>query len=348
MTTTKWMGVLTLGLLIGIWGCSEPRSKGTTTQNTTTQNASPGEASVAPADAPMTATASAPAGDLAFSSTRDATSYALGVYMAQGLQRRKVEVDLPAMIRGFKDGQVTSKPAEAEMAGEVSAMSTSQPATGEASASAPVHKAGYGAGFLASYGLRKQKADLDIDLVIKGMTDVVKKNEVLLADDQVKGLVIAIQNEAIVKTRAERLTQSMENRKEGTEFLEANKSKEGVTTRPSGLQYKILKAGDGPIPKPTDTVEINCRGTIINGTEFVNTYTTGKPLTVDLPDRMTIVGLREALTLMPVGSKWQLFIPSRLGYLYRGFGPVIGPDATLLYEVELLGIKSPQSAPAAP
>jgi len=128
------------------------------------------------------------------------------------------------------------------------------------------------------------------------------------------------------------------NKKEGEAFLAANKAKEGVVTLPSGLQYKILTAGNGPKPSAADTVVCNYRGTLIDGTEFDSSYKRGQPLT--FPLRGVIRGWTEALQLMPVGSKWQLFIPSDLAYGPRGAGGIIGPSATLIFEVELISIQS--------
>jgi FKBP-type peptidyl-prolyl cis-trans isomerase len=129
------------------------------------------------------------------------------------------------------------------------------------------------------------------------------------------------------------------NRKEGTEFLEANKTKEGVVTMPSGLQYKIMTEGTGPKPAATDTVTCNYKGTLLNGTEFDSSYKRGQP--ASFPVTGVIKGWTEALQLMPVGSKWQLFIPSELAYGDRGADPRsgIGPGATLIFEVELLSIQ---------
>ena len=128
------------------------------------------------------------------------------------------------------------------------------------------------------------------------------------------------------------------NKKEGEAFLAGNKTKEGVVTLPSGLQYKILKQGDGPKPTAADTVVCNYRGTFINGTEFDSSYKRGQPLT--FPLRGVIRGWTEALQLMPAGSKWQVVIPSDLAYGPRGAGGVIGPNATLIFEIELISIKS--------
>jgi FKBP-type peptidyl-prolyl cis-trans isomerase FklB len=136
------------------------------------------------------------------------------------------------------------------------------------------------------------------------------------------------------------------NKKEGLEFLVANKEKEGIVTLPSGLQYKVLTEGTGPKPAATDTVVCNYRGTLINGTEFDSSYKHGQPLSIQANG--VIKGWTEALQLMPVGSKWQLFIPSDLGYGDRGSGPNIGPGATLIFEVELLSIQGKDKLEAVP
>ena len=128
-----------------------------------------------------------------------------------------------------------------------------------------------------------------------------------------------------------------ENKKIGDAFLEENKKKEGVVALPSGLQYKILKAGDGRKPTDADMIECNYRGVLINGTEFDSSYRTGKPATLKVMG--LIPGWTEALKLMPVGSKWQLFIPPQLAYGERGAGRYIGPNATLIFELELIAVK---------
>ena len=127
------------------------------------------------------------------------------------------------------------------------------------------------------------------------------------------------------------------NKTEGDSFLAGNKSKEGVVTLPSGLQYKILTAGTGPKPAATDSVVCNYRGTLIDGKEFDSSYKRGQPATFGVSQ--VIKGWTEALQLMPVGSKWQLFVPSTLAYGERGAGAEIGPNATLIFEVELLSIQ---------
>jgi FKBP-type peptidyl-prolyl cis-trans isomerase FklB len=137
------------------------------------------------------------------------------------------------------------------------------------------------------------------------------------------------------------------NKGEGTKFLDENKKKEGVKTTASGLQYKVLKEGNGAQPKKTDTVTVNYRGTLINGTEFDSSYKRGQPAT--FPVNGVIPGWTEALQLMKVGSKYQLFIPSNLAYGERSVGPDIAANSTLIFEVELMDAKpAPTPAPGAP
>ena len=127
------------------------------------------------------------------------------------------------------------------------------------------------------------------------------------------------------------------NKKEGDEFLAQNKTKEGVVTLPSGLQYKILKEGTGPKPSVSDSVVCNYKGTLIDNTEFDSSYKRGQPAT--FPVGQVIKGWTEVLQLMPVGSKWQVFVPSDLAYGPRAPGGTIGPNATLIFEIELLSIQ---------
>jgi FKBP-type peptidyl-prolyl cis-trans isomerase FklB len=127
------------------------------------------------------------------------------------------------------------------------------------------------------------------------------------------------------------------NKAEGEAFLAENKKKEGVKTLPSGLQYKVIKAGTGKKPKVTDTVTTHYRGTLMNGTEFDSSYRRGQPVSFQVNG--VIPGWTEALQLMEEGAKWQLFIPSNLAYGERGAGRDIGPNATLVFEIELLSIE---------
>ncbi len=178
--------------------------------------------------------------------------------------------------------------------------------------------------------LRRQGVELDTALFGQGLKDALSGGKTLITEQEARVTIMTLQNEV-------RTALAARNKKEGEDFLAANKSKEGVVTLESGLQYKVLKAGDGKKPALDDTVICNYRGTLINGTEFDSSYKRNQPAT--FPVKGVIKGWTEALQLMPAGSKWQLFIPSVLAYGERGAGGDIGPNATLIFEVELLSIK---------
>ena len=149
--------------------------------------------------------------------------------------------------------------------------------------------------------------------------------------------MLYFQSEIRKKLSQTMATVKEENRKAGNLYMAENKTKEGVVTLPSGLQYKILKAGDGNVPTETSTVEVHYRGTLVNGTEFDSSARGGKPASFEVSK--LIPGWKEALKLMPAGSKWQVVVPPHLAYGDRGMGRDIGPAATLLFEVELLSVK---------
>ena len=185
--------------------------------------------------------------------------------------------------------------------------------------------------------LKKQSVEVDPILVSQGMKDALSGAKPRLTQEEAQAVLTEMQNEVRKEQQAKMQEASAKNKSEGEAFLSANKSKEGVVTLPDGLQYKILNAGTGPKPVASDSVVCNYRGTLINGTEFDSSYKKGQPVT--FPVSGVIKGWTEALQLMPVGSKWQLFIPSSLAYGERGAGADIGPDATLIFEVELLSIQ---------
>jgi FKBP-type peptidyl-prolyl cis-trans isomerase FklB len=192
---------------------------------------------------------------------------------------------------------------------------------------------------------KKQSVPYDSAVLARGLRDGLAGGKTLLTEEEAQAAIKAVQDEVGKQQMEKMQVEGAANKKEGDAFLAANKGKEGVVTLPSGLQYKILKAGTGPKPTTNDTVVCNYRGTLINGTEFDSSYKRGQPVT--FPVSGVIKGWTEALQLMPVGSKWQLFIPSDLAYGDRGAGANIGPDSTLIFEVELVSIqdKSKEAAP---
>jgi len=186
--------------------------------------------------------------------------------------------------------------------------------------------------------LKKQSVEVDWNLVSQGLKDSTTTGaKTRLTEDEAKAVLTEVQNEARKEQQEKMQEAAAKNKTEGEAFLAANKAKDGVVTLPSGLQYKILTAGTGPKPTASDSVVCNYRGTLINGTEFDSSYKRGQPATFGVGQ--VIKGWTEALQLMPVGSKWQLVIPSSLAYGDRGAGAEIGPNATLIFEVELLSIQ---------
>jgi len=201
-------------------------------------------------------------------------------------------------------------------------------------------KVSYSVGVETAKNLKQQGIEVDVDLFIKGLRDGLSGGKLLMSEDEIAKIMAIVHGEVRQKRmqlmRA-RTKNEEENRKEGETFLSENRAKGSVVTLPSGLQYKILKAGGGRKPTEADTVECHYRGTLIDGTEFDSSYRRGQPATFKLTG--VIPGWKEALQLMPVGSKWQLFIPSQLAYGIRGMGDKIGQSTTLIFEVELLAIK---------
>jgi FKBP-type peptidyl-prolyl cis-trans isomerase FklB len=205
-------------------------------------------------------------------------------------------------------------------------------------------KASYAIGMNWGTGLHRQGIDVDSAALIQGMKDALAGGKTLLTEDEARSALMQLQKEMQEKQQAKAAAEGDANKKEGDAFLAANKTKEGVVTLPSGLQYKILKEGNGPKPTASDSVVCNYKGTLINGTEFDSSYKRGEPAT--FPVTGVIKGWTEALQLMPVGSKWQLFIPPDLAYGPRGTpGGPIGPNATLIFEVELISIKDKNPPP---
>ena len=200
-------------------------------------------------------------------------------------------------------------------------------------------KISYIIGMDAGSNLKKQSIDIDPDIFMKGFRDALSGNKSALSDDETREAMTAFKEGMMKKHEEERKKAAEKNKQEGEAFLAENKKKEGVVTLPSGLQYKVIKEGDGQIPKETDTVTVNYKGTLIDGTEFDSSYKRNEPVT--FPVNGVIIGWQEALKLMKVGSKWQLFVPDGLAYGEKGAGNVIGPNATLLFEVELLSIGEP-------
>ncbi|HXJ07792.1 MAG TPA: FKBP-type peptidyl-prolyl cis-trans isomerase [Candidatus Acidoferrum sp.] len=199
-------------------------------------------------------------------------------------------------------------------------------------------KASYAIGLNIGRSMHKDSVDVDPNILLRGMKDGLAGAKPLLTDDEAKATMVALQADLRKKQEEKMQAEAEVNKTKGEAFLADNKTKQGVVTLPSGLQYKILTEGTGPKPAVTDTVVCNYKGTLLDNTEFDSSYKRGQPAT--FPVSGVIKGWTEALQLMPVGSKWQLFIPSELAYGARGGpGGGIGPNATLVFEVELMSIQ---------
>ncbi len=194
-------------------------------------------------------------------------------------------------------------------------------------------KISYIVGMDIGNNLKKQSIGVNPKVLAKGIEDALAGAKPLLTEQEIQETMMAFQKEMLAK-QAE---VAKKNKTEGEAFLAENKKKEGVKTLPSGLQYKVIKAGTGKKPKSSDTVTVNYRGTLIDGTEFDSSYKRGQPATFQVSG--VIPGWTEALQLMEEGAKWQLFIPSNLAYGERGAGGAIGPNATLLFEIELVSVQ---------
>lgn len=227
---------------------------------------------------------------------------------------------------------------------------TSATAAKKPAAAAPLalktqkEKTSYAVGVQIGNGLKRQELPVDPAVLSRGLRDAMNGAKLALTEDEMKAVLTQLQTEMrakqqeiMARQQAEAKEKGAANRKEGDDFLAANKSKEGVVTLPDGLQYKILKEGNGPKPTTSDTVTCDYRGTLINGKEFDSSYKRGHPESFEVDH--VIKGWTEALQLMPVGSKWQLFIPADLAYGDAPRGGDIQPGDTLIFEVELLSIK---------
>jgi FKBP-type peptidyl-prolyl cis-trans isomerase FklB len=201
-------------------------------------------------------------------------------------------------------------------------------------------KASYSIGYDIGDTFKKQKIELNVDALIAGLKEALAGKDASLSKDERDKTLQAFQKEMMEKQMAASKEAATKNQAEGEKFLAENKTKDGMKTTASGLQYKVIKEGSGASPKETDTVVTNYRGTLIDGTEFDSSYKRNEP--ASFPVNRVIKGWTEALQLMKPGAKYQLFIPSALAYGERGAGQLIGPNATLVFEVELLSIKPPE------
>ncbi|MGB6832109.1 MAG: FKBP-type peptidyl-prolyl cis-trans isomerase [Candidatus Acidiferrum sp.] len=258
------------------------------------------------------------------------------------------------LLLGYAEAQQTPPPATNSQAPAAKSTKPQAAKTGATVAKKPTvltlktqqDKASYAIGLNIGRSMRKDSVDVEPSILLRGLKDGLADSKPLLTDDEAKAAMTTLQADLRAKHEAKVELEAANSKKVGDEFLAENKTKEGVVTLPSGLQYKVLVEGTGPKPTAADTITCNYKGTLLDNTEFDSSYKRGKPAT--FPVSGIIKGWTEALQLMPVGSKWQLFIPPDLAYGERG-GPAggpIGPNATLVFEVELMSIQPKTEVPA--
>lgn len=203
-------------------------------------------------------------------------------------------------------------------------------------------RASYSFGLNLGRNFEQQGVPINLDYLIQGMRDGLEGGEALLTDEEMNTTMQAFQQEMMARAQKEREESASKNQTAADEFLASNKTAEGVVTTESGLQYQVIEAGSGPKPGPTDQVTVHYKGTLLDGTVFDSSYDRNQP--ASFPVNGVIPGWGEAVQLMPVGSKWKLWIPPTLAYGERGAGNQIGPNALLVFEVELLSIGEPPAA----
>jgi FKBP-type peptidyl-prolyl cis-trans isomerase FklB len=200
-------------------------------------------------------------------------------------------------------------------------------------------KVSYALGMAFGRNMKSQGIDLDPDVFIRAYKDTLSGTKPPMTDEEAQQTMSAFQTEMVAKQQEEVKKKGEEQKAKGEAYLAENKKKEGVHTTASGLQYKILKEGDGKKPAAGDTVTVNYRGTFVDGTEFDSSFKRNEP--ASFPVSGVIPGWTEALQLMKTGSKYEIVIPSNLAYGEKGAGGVIPPNATLVFEVELISIAPP-------
>jgi FKBP-type peptidyl-prolyl cis-trans isomerase FklB len=206
--------------------------------------------------------------------------------------------------------------------------------------------ASYGIGMNTGRSIKRDGIDIDLELFLQGIRDGATAAKPKYSEQQIRSAMAMFQREMRAKQEKRQQSAGEKNKREGQAFLTANKTKEGVKTLPSGLQYQVIRSGNGASPKASDTVKVHYEGKLLDGTVFDSSIKRNEPAV--FPVRRVIAGWTEALQLMKTGDKWKLFIPSELAYGAQGAGGEIGPHSVLVFEVELLGIEAPAAKDAQP
>ena len=223
---------------------------------------------------------------------------------------------------------------------------TTTPASSAASALSELDKVSYSIGVQMGADFKQQDIQINPSLFMQGINDAQQAGPQLLTEEEVRNTLVNFQKNMIQKQQENQLKLSSKNLEDGNKFLEDNKKKPGITTLPSGLQYRVVQAGSGPKPTATDTVTTHYSGKFIDGKEFDSSYSRGEP--AEFQVNAVIPGWTEALQLMQPGAKWEIFVPAKLGYGENGVGRIIGPNATLVFDIELVSINNSSKASAAP
>jgi FKBP-type peptidyl-prolyl cis-trans isomerase len=205
-------------------------------------------------------------------------------------------------------------------------------------------KVSYAIGLDIGQNFKTRAMDIDIDIVSQGLRDAQSNGNPLLSKEEIQKVMTQFQQDMMKVEQEKRMAQGQGNKAKEEAFLKENAAKPGIKVTASGLQYKVISEGKGPQPKESDTVKVHYRGTLLDGTEFDSSYKRNEPAV--FPLNGVIKGWGEALQLMKVGSKYQIYLPSSLAYGEQGAGQVIGPNSTLIFDVELLSIEKPAPAPA--
>lgn len=203
-------------------------------------------------------------------------------------------------------------------------------------------KFAYAIGVEMGSNLKQNSIELDLESLVKGMTDGYKGGETLMTKEEIAEVSALGMEKLRTKAQAKHIRDIAENFSRGEKFLADNKTKKGVKTTDSGLQYEVITEGKGEMPKATDKVSVHYKGTLIDGTVFDSSYKRNEPASFHVGG--VIKGWTEALQMMKTGSKWKLYVPSALAYGERGAGNAIGPNEALIFEVELLEILTAANA----
>jgi FKBP-type peptidyl-prolyl cis-trans isomerase FkpA len=282
---------------------------------------------------------------------RDKVSYAVGMDVANSIKPVGPDLDLGTFEQGIRHAFAGGPPAMSQedamatdtaLRARIAARSgTPTPGTPPGTQPPAVDKAKVGTlvgGMMVGPSLVPIKDELEMPVFLQAVRTVLSSGQPLLADADAKAVLAAFSQRMQGQMQAKAAAAGGKNRTEGAAFLAGNKAVTGVVTTPSGLQYMVLRQGSGPRPKPTDSVRVNYKGTLLDGKTFDSSYDRGEPAT--FPLNQVVPGWQEGIVLMPVGSKYRFWIPSNLAYGDKGTpGGPIGPNATLVFDVELLGIQ---------